>query len=426
MIDAAAAVRPQAGEALLPRLPLVTLVWLGLFWFAMAFHWGALITVVIPAEVLRFVPEAQKGTYLGVLFASGAVMAMIVSPIAGALSDRSTLPLGRRRPFVIAGVLANCAGLLLMRSAGGYGAYVAGFVLVQTASNFAGGAFNGLIPDKVPANQRGLASGIMGFMMLAGTISAGLLAGSLAGRGRVPAVYLIDILVFVVCTTLVAVLIREEPLRAAARVAPGAFLRSFWIDPRRYPNFGWMFLTRGLVMLGFYTLVSFLQFFIKDLFRLSVVQAARTTGLLSAVTIASGTLTALGAGWLSDRIGRRGIVSASGIFLALTGVGLLAGPSLRMLVWIAVLFGIGYGAFTSVDWALAIDVLPSRASAAKDLGIWAIANSLPQVLAPVAAGPILDAFNQRAPLLGYTVVFGASIAYVVAGSLLVWRIKGVR
>ncbi len=76
------------------RLSLGELFWLSLYWFATSFHWGALLAVVIPAEVIRFVPEAQKGSYLGLLFAAGAAIAMVVTPVAGALSDRSILPMG--------------------------------------------------------------------------------------------------------------------------------------------------------------------------------------------------------------------------------------------------------------------------------------------------------------------------------------------
>lgn len=408
------------------HVPLAELVWLGLFWFAMAFHWGALLTVVIPAEVLRFVPEAQKGAYLGLLFAAGAVMAMVVSPISGALSDRSTLPMGRRRPFVIAGVLVNVLGLMVMRYAPAYGWYVGGLAVVQAATNFAGGAFNGLIPDRIPQSQRGAASGVLGFMMMSGTICAALLAGHLVGGGQTASVYLIDAGLFLACTTLMAVRIKEDPLRDAPPFSLGAFVRSFWIDPRRYPDFGWMFLTRGLVMLGFYTMISFLQFFVKDTLHLTVAGAARVTGTLSAVTIAAGTIVAVAAGWISDRIGRKGIVSASGLFLALTSFGLLTQPPFSTLIWIAVLFGIGYGAFTSVDWALAIDVLPSRGSAAKDLGIWGVANTLPQVLAPILAGPVIDVFNRRSPNSGYTVVFSGAIVCVVLASIFIWKIKGAR
>lgn len=408
------------------HVPVAELIWLGLFWFAMSFHWGALLTVVIPAEVLRFVPEAQKGAYLGLLFAAGGVMAMVISPISGALSDRSTLPMGRRRPFVIAGVLVNVLGLMVMRNAPTYASYVAGLALVQAATNFAGGAFNGLIPDRIPRSQRGAASGVLGFMMMSGTICAALLAGHLVGQGRTASVYLIDAVLFLACTAIVVLLIREEPVRDGPPFSLGAFVRSFWIDPRLYPDFGWMFLTRGLVMLGFYTMISFLQFFVKDTLHLTVREAARVTGILSAVTIAAGTIVALAAGWISDRIGRRGIVSVSGFFLALTSFGLLTQPPLSTLMWIAVLFGIGYGAFTSVDLALAIDVLPSRGTAAKDLGIWGVANTLPQVLAPILAGPMLDTFNRRSPNSGYTVVFSGAIVCVVLASIFIWKIKGAR
>jgi len=253
-----------------------------------------------------------------------------------------------------------------------------------------------------------------------------LLSGTLVGRGHPVAVYWIVVGVLAAGAGIMAFGVRETPLPAAPQVSWSRFVRSFWIDPRRYPDFGWMFATRALVMMGFYTLIAFLQFFLKDTLHLTPPQAAQTTGTLSAVTIAAGAGVALLAGWISDRIGRRGIISLSGIFLALTGAGLLFRPPLSALLWIAVLFGLGYGAFTSVDWALAIDVLPADGSPAKDLGIWAIANTLPQVLAPLAAGPVLDAFNRQSANLGYTVIFGAAIVYVVLGSILVWNIKGAR
>jgi MFS family permease len=415
-----------SAPAALKKVSLSEILWLGVFWFAMSFHWGALLTIVLPIEVLRFVPEEQKGLYLGVLFAGGAVMAMVVSPIAGALSDRSTLPMGRRRPFVLAGVFVDCLALLAMRSAPTYAWFVAAFLVVQLALNFAGGAFNGLIPDKIPPNQRGITSGVMGVMMMGGTITAALLSGRLVGQGATGAVYWIIAGILLLCTALMVSHTPEEPLREAPAVPLGDFWRSFWIDPRRHPDFAWLFATRALVMMGFYTIITFLQFFIKDSLHLSPRQAAQTTGTLSAVVIASGTLVALAAGWASDRVGRKGIVSAAGVFLALTSIGLLFQPPFTVLLGIGILFGIGYGAYTSVDWALAIDVLPSSYSAAKDLGIWAIANTLPQVLAPVVAGPLLDAFNRRTPNLGYTVIFSMAIVYVMLGSVFVWKIKGAR
>jgi MFS family permease len=405
---------------------LTQLIWLGVFWFALSFNWGALLTVVVPAEVLRFVPETQKGLYLGLLFAGGAVVAMVVSPLAGALSDRSTLPMGRRRPFVVAGVLFAVPGLIGMRYAHAYTTFGAALLWVQLTVNAAGSAFNGLIPDKIPPGQRGAMSGVMGAMMMAGTIAAALLSGRLVGAGMAWAVYWIVAAVLVAAAAIMVWKISETPLRQAPPLALPAFLRSFWVDPRRYPDFAWLFATRGLVMLGFYTIITFLQFFIGDTLHFSRLEAAQATGTISAVVIAAGALVALVAGPASDLIGRRAIVSTAGMFLAFTGLGLLFQPSFHTLLWLGVLFGIGYGAYASVDWALAIDVLPSGQSAAKDLGIWGIANTLPQVLAPVMAGPLLDVFNRTGANLGYSVIFSLAIIEVALGSVFIWKIKGAR
>jgi MFS family permease len=415
-------VDPQPGRP----LPLAQLLWLGVFWFAISFVWGALLTVVVPAELLRFVPESQKGLYLGLLFAGGAVVAMVVSPLAGAWSDRCTLPMGRRRPFVAAGALLAVPGLLAMRYAPAYLAFAAALLWVQLAVNVAGSAFNGLIPDKVPASQRGTMSGVMGGMMMGGTISAALLSGRLVGAGMTGAVYWIIAGVLVAAAAAIVWKIGETPLRRAPSLAPRTFIRSFWIDPRRHPDFAWLFATRGLVMLGFYTIITFLQFFIRDTLHFSRLQAAQATGTLSAVVIAAGTLVAIAAGPASDLIGRKGIVSTAGMFLAFTGLGLLFQPPFHTLLWIGALFGIGYGAYVSVDWALAVDVLPSGHSAGKDLGIWGIANTLPQVLAPAVAGPLLDVFNRTGPNLGYSVIFSLAVVEVALGSVFIWKIKGTR
>jgi len=408
------------------RVALSEMVRLGLYWLATSFHWGALLTIVIPAEVLRFVPEDRKGSALGLLVAGGAVMAMLLSPIAGALSDRSTLPMGQRRPFVIVGVLFNCLGLVGLRYAPTFAWYLGGVLLVQAANNFASGAFNGLIPDRIPRDQRGATSGVMGFMQLLGSISGLGVSGYLVGRGHTAAVYWVVAGILLGGASVIVLGVREEPPRQAAPFRLSQFVRSFWIDPRRHPDFAWVFVTRGLVMLGFYTLLTFLQFFLRDTLDFTVPKAAEATAHLGVITIAAAALVTLGAGWSSDRIGRKAIVSIAGGFLALTSVGLLVQPPYSTLMWIAVLFGIGYGAYTSVDWALALDVLPSSRSAAKDLGIWGIANTLPQVLAPSIGGPLLDEFNHRSPTLGYTVIFSMAIVYVVLGSVLVWKIKGAR
>ena len=47
---------------------------------------------------------------------------------------------------------------------------------------------------------------------------------------------------------------------------------------------------------------------------------------------------------------------------------------------IVAVFGVGYGTFLAVDYAMVLDVLPSAATAAKDMAVWHAALVLPQLL----------------------------------------------
>lgn len=406
------------------RMGVGDLVSLSLYWFGLNFHWGALLAIVIPAEVLRFVPDAEKGRALSMVFAGGAAIAMIVMPIAGALSDHSRFAMGRRRPFMLAGGILNVGALLLMGASPTFAAFIAAYWLVQFSNNVGGSAYSGLIPDLVATEQRGVASGWMGLMTMLGTIAAAVAAGRLVERGYRGEVYALIAAVLVLTLGITVWRVREHPATTAEHFDFGRFLRGFWVNPREHPDFAWLFASRLLVLMGFYTVFNFLQFFLKDF--MGIERFKEATGTVGAFVVVGALLSAFAAGALSDRVGRRGIVWGAGILMAVPGLLFLTAPSFPLLLGLSVVFGLGYGAFTSVDWALATDVLPSRDAAAKDMGIWGIAATLPQVLAPLIGGPLLDTFNRRQPNFGYVVLLVVGAIYVLAGSTLVWKIRGVR
>lgn len=406
------------------RLSLPEQLYLSLHWFGLNFHWGALLAVAIPAQVLAFVPESEKGRALGLVFSGGALIALLISPLAGALSDRSTSPFGRRRPFIVAGTLLNALALLGLGYAPTFALFIVAYWCVQFANNFGGSAYSGLIPDLVPADQRGSASGWMGLMSMLGTITAAIAAGLLVQRGYVVPTYLLVIGVLLVTMVVTALKVREQPLRTRPRFSLREFLVQFWVDPREHPDFAWLFISRFLTLMGFYTLLSFLQFFLKDYLR--VPRFTEATGTLTAAVIIGALGSAFAAGWLSDRIGRRGIVSAAAGLMGALCLVFLTAPSFPLMLTLGVIFGVGYGAFVSVEWALAIDALPSRVSAAKDLGVWGISATLPQVVSPIIGGPILDALNSAGTNQGYTALMLLAAFYFVAGALLVWKIRRSR
>ena len=202
-------------------------------------------------------------------------------------------------------------------------------------------------------------------------------------------------------------------------------LRLFDFRPRRNPDFAWVFVTRLLMMLGIYTIQTFLQYYIRD-----VVHAARpelvTTNFAVVVSITS-LISALGVGWLSDRYGRKLMVYLSGTFMGAVGLVFVLTHSLPLVIIAGAVFGLGYGAYQSVDWALVADVLPSQRDYARDMGIWSISLAVPQIIAPVLGGPLIDTFTRNGQtVLGYQLLFIMAIIYCVLGTVTVRYIRGVK
>src|SRR3972149_5908453 len=132
------------------RLSVPDQLFLSLHWFGINFHWGALLAVASPAEVLKFVPEAAKGRALAAVFAGGAVVALLVGPLVGALSDRALFRMGRRRPFVLAGALLNAAALLALGYAPTFTLFVVAYWFVPFSHNLGGSAYGGGGPGVRP------------------------------------------------------------------------------------------------------------------------------------------------------------------------------------------------------------------------------------------------------------------------------------
>ncbi|HEY4364614.1 MAG TPA: MFS transporter [Bryobacteraceae bacterium] len=404
-------------------------------WFAYNVQWGALLPVLLPVQIAAIVGDAHKELYNGLIPPLGAVFSLLITPLAGALSDRRTSPTGRRRPFLIAGALWNCAFLLSMATFGAGSnvwVYAACYFGVQCGANWWGGPYAGLIPDVVAREERGSASGWMMFMTAAGTIVGAVMAGQFVHRGFwVPYVFIAATILGCLALTITGV---QEPAFEAAEEEPldiGGLARSFLEPLRHRPDFVWVLVTRTLVSMGMFSVYTFFVYFLKDIVR---VQDAEQTGsaLLGGAAII-GMPFALIAGRLSDRWGRKAIVKATGALMAMTcGIyGVIAyHPSWPASITIAILFGIGSCAYQAVDWALALDVLPNLDTAGKDMGVWHTALVLPQVIAPFVTGVVLNAVKPLSPEHGlqyaYMSAFLIAALWFALGTVFVNRIRGVR
>jgi Na+/melibiose symporter-like transporter len=403
---------------------------LSCYWLAYNLQWAALLAIVLPSQIAWIAGEPRKEFATGLVTATGALLSLVLTPVAGAISDRSRSRLGRRRPFLLVGTMLNVVFLLAMAILGprsGLVLYAIAYLGVQVGSNWAGGPYAALIPDRVPASQRGAASGWMALMSTLGTLVGVLVAGQLTRPGQYLAIAIVISAVLLATALATAVGVRDAAWARTAARPPRLSLRGFVPDPRAHRDFYWVLGTRCLVGMGIYSVFSFFQYFLGDVLR--VARPEQQASYLIGVIIAAGIPTCLVAGAISDRTGRKPLVYLSGgIMAAASAAFIVAGiwPSMAWIFAIGAVFGLGYGAYQAVDWALVVDVLPSGESAAKDMGIWHVALVLPQVLAPALSGAVLAALKPVSLIAGYAVVFAVAAAWFTLGTVLVSRIRGAR
>ena len=395
------------------------------YWFGISYLWNSLGPLVLPMLVAGLVPEAVKGSALGLLTAVGMVVAIVVQPLAGAISDRSTSRWGRRRPFIVGGTLADMVFLVAIAVAPRYWFLLAAYFGLQVASNVAHGPYQGLIPDRVAPERWGQASGIKQLAEILGIIITSLAAGYLLSRGQV-LLTILSIMAILLLTAAITIFgVHEEPLEHAE---PAPLLKTaldmFRIDLGRYSGFAWLLVSRLFIVVAMNLVRNYLLYYIQDLLHMTAQQAADSTGTLMAILAVAIALIVYPAGALSDRIGRKPLVVFSGLAGAVGSLLLLLARSYTQLLAFGAVLGLSIGIFLSVNWALLTDQVPEE-EAGRYLGVSNLATAGAGAVAGIG-GPIIDIFNARAAGMGYVVLYVLAAACYLAGTVLLVKVREVR
>jgi len=405
------------------------------FWFATSFKWFILLFLLLPMQVAAVVPGGEKNTWWGIVFTIGAIEAMIGPAICGYLSDRCRSRYGRRKPFIAIGAALTAMALLFLGSADQLWMMVVGYLFLQVSDDIGTGPYSALVPDLVPEAHRGRASGVLSLLQLSAQIIAAITALVLKS---VFLIYVAIAIINIVCALIVLITVREFPTaeRAKPAVTPGGSFGErakrgarIWLDPWASRDFRWVWFTRFLNAFGFYLVVLYMinyltdQVKVFDLFVFSVSQPKEATIILALVISLMGALSSVYAGKLADRIGRKKVIIYAGWIMFVTLIPFSLIPIYWIVVVLAVLFGIGYGAYLSASWALVSDVLPNPEDTAKDMGIWQISVASPQILTGLA-GAVVDFGNRIRMGYGYSLAFFIASFAFLFGCTLVKRVQG--
>jgi MFS family permease len=297
--------------------------------------------------------------------------------------------------------------------------------------NAAAAAIVALMPDHVPHVQRGKVSGILGWGTPIGAVGGALLAQNFTTKPLL--MFLVPALLMAVFVAILVVSYKDrrltpEEAQALPKFGVREFFSSYWVSPRKYPDFGWTWLSRFLVFMGVATLVTFQAFYLINQLHYGVAEVAGLIALSTLVHYVFVFATSPLAGWLSDRLDRRKIFIAVTAFLYAIGLVFIAfaGSFTVFLIGMAIT-GIGEGAYAAVDLALVTDVLPNPDEAAKEMGVFTVANTLPPAVAPALA-PVFLAIPFGAIGAGgnFVALFTASAVFAALGALAIRPVRSVR
>jgi len=406
----------------------VDYVKISIFGAALSVLWVSLHTIIIPLHLLEFVPEAQKNTYLGLLIFAGSMIAVFIQPLAGAISDRFSSPLGRRRPFILVGTLV---ALLLLPSIGLSGSFpflLLGYCLLQVATNIAQSPFQAFIPDLVPQGRKGIASGAKSLAEVLGGVAflrlvAYFMDNYAGGGGEMWLWLAIGFIGLILLGGMIATMltVKEQPSSPSGQPSMVKTLAgAYKIDVKGNLGFVWFLLSRLFILMAMVILQTFALYFIRD-----VIHHPNPAGVAADLMITVGVFLLLAvypAGQLSDRLGRKPIIIFSGLIGILGIAVLFFSRTYTGILVCGGLLGISSGTFLSTNWALAIDLVPAGEEA-RYLGLTNIATAGAGALARLT-GPVIDFFNVQQSGLGYSVMLLICVFYFILGLALVIPVKG--
>jgi MFS family permease len=401
--------------------------WLFMTVYGLAYTglWMALLSPILVglAMRVRLIDPAHADDGLSLVVGVGALTALFANPFFGRLSDRTTSRYGMRRPWLIGGALGGAAGLLIVAQATSVAQLLLGWCLTQLAYNAQLAALAAMLSDQIPASQRGTVSGIVSISMPLGMICGTFLVQTLAGSAL--AMFLVPAGMALASALLLACVLHDSRLVPAQRSRYGwrGFLGSFWINPRRFPDFTWTWSSRFLLFAGVAVLLTYQEFYLIHQLHCPPSEVPHRIFLSTLVQSCMVAIFGLLGGAMSDAVGRRKVFVSGAALLYAMGLLLIAvTASYPWFLAGMAITGIAQGTYLAVDLALLNDLLPEREThAARNLGIFNIASVLPQLLMPAIAPAILALSGGS-----YTGLFVIAAILVALGASTILPVRGVR
>jgi MFS family permease len=403
----------------LGAMPIAQIVQLSIYWFGINAIWGGLNNVILQRRMDDLVGKENSGSGLALLTLLGAIVAIVVQPTIGTISDYTVTRWGRRKPYILIGAVLDVVFLAGVATSNTYISVVAFVVLLQVSSNFAQGPFQGYVPDLVPAFQVGLASGLMGLMIVLGRIG-GVAIGSIGLFTGDFVLATIGLGLLELATAIVTLITVNEGRAAPSRegkswlqVATGAW----GLDILKERSFVWLLGSRLFVLMGTVTLTDLMFFYMSRSIGLSDAEIGTWIIVATALLAVATAITTFPAAKLSDRLGRKTMVYFTCALGSFGMLGVALAPNIVVAIAFVIPVGIAAGAFLAVDWALMTDIVP-KATSGRYMGISNVVTGAAGPIAIAIGGVAMDRVGAFDFSLGPRVAFLFAVLYYALGAFL--------
>ena len=377
--------------------------------------------VLLPQRLADIAPDSKDAIF-GVLNSATALASLVSNLVVGNLSDRTRSIFGRRSPWIASGgVIAGISLFLIGILPDGVTIGVS-YCVAMVGLNMMIAPIVASLADRIPDSMRGTMSAFISAGTLVGS-SLGQSVGALFITTQVPGFILAGIVMGISGLAAVIVWPRERSSKDMPEVKGSLkdLLASFRPPTHGARDFWLAFVGRSLLLFSYYMILNYQLYILQDYIGQSTEESAVTISTMSLVLMVVSLISALAAGPISDKIGRRKIPVVIASLLLAIGYALpwLLQSSLGMILFSAI-GGFGYGMYGSVDQALNVDVLPNEEEAGKDLGILNIATTLGQMVGPIVTSAIVVATGS------YGLVFPMAIVLVTLACVFIMMIKKVK
>lgn len=388
--------------------------------------------------------DNRLNTALGMLGVIGLLIAGLVQPIIGLLSDRTSSRLGARYPYFIGGALLTTIALWMVVNSASWLILMLAVLIIQIGLNSVQSPLNALIPDRVAPRNMGVAASIKTVLELSGIIGSGLVVWLFLGTNTRPlATVLVVSVIFFVTILLTIWAAPPQPtqspkgiLRPSDRYRRryGQLVRnrlkirlSLWRDDlhhlTRQRELLWWFLSRFLFYASFNTIGKFAVTYLTDVYGYTGEEARAIQGRVLAITGILIFIVTLVAGILADRFQRQYIAFFGGLIAAGASLIMVQSPQFTLAATLIGIIGIGSSVFLSTGWALITNIIPAR-EAAFYLGIANLATALGGAMG-LLGGYMIDRVNDyaRSSVAGYQVLFILTTLCFALGALAILRVN---